>query len=285
MDGTLDILAQWEAFLEKRPLFMQCRELRFTWASSPDSGMYEAINKGFRFLSPPENGLMAWCNTDDVYAPGTFSSVAHAFAHNPGLRWLCGQSLGLTCGALHSCRSTHNPYPHYLVSNYCCDGTAWAYIPQGTTFWKGDLWRDAGELNTNLRFAGDFELWPRFAAHAEMAHLNMPLSVFMFRDNQLSVQLSGDGQPSFYKQEEELLRPVLERNTTIRRFWLKRVLPPFALSLVYKKQKYTLLYRRAWPQWGIPFHKYIARRLEYFCKLACTKICANIRRIVYSWVC
>ena len=47
------------------------------WASEPDEGPYDAVNKGF---SRTTGEIMAWLNADDKYMPWTFQVVGEIFA-------------------------------------------------------------------------------------------------------------------------------------------------------------------------------------------------------------
>src|SRR5438132_13711050 len=47
------------------------------WVAQPDSGQYDAINKGFQRTS---GEVMAWINSDDKYAPWAFAVAAEVFA-------------------------------------------------------------------------------------------------------------------------------------------------------------------------------------------------------------
>jgi glycosyltransferase involved in cell wall biosynthesis len=50
------------------------------WVSEPDSGQTAAINKGFRRA---RGEILAWLNSDDVYAPGAVSRAVQALRDNP----------------------------------------------------------------------------------------------------------------------------------------------------------------------------------------------------------
>ena len=52
------------------------------WASEPDEGQADAINRGFRNTT---GEIMAWLNSDDLLLPGTLSYVARYFAEHPGV--------------------------------------------------------------------------------------------------------------------------------------------------------------------------------------------------------
>jgi len=71
-DGTLDVLAKYP---------------HLTVVSEPDTGLYDAINKGIRMSTGEVVGLL---NSDDVYLPGALQTVAEVFARNPELDVVSG---------------------------------------------------------------------------------------------------------------------------------------------------------------------------------------------------
>ena len=57
------------------------------WVSEPDSGMYDALNKGFNRTT---GEIMAWINSDDMYHPGAFSIINEIFEKFQEVKWLTG---------------------------------------------------------------------------------------------------------------------------------------------------------------------------------------------------
>src|SRR5262245_6146077 len=79
-DGTLEILREAEA------------ESTVRWSSGPDSGMYDAINKGF---SQAHGEIFAYLNTDDSYFPWTVETAVHALQAHPAAGFVYGDLLVL----------------------------------------------------------------------------------------------------------------------------------------------------------------------------------------------
>ena len=230
-DGTLEKLKAWEERLHAPSPWVFCKELTFTWDSSPDNGMYDAINKGFERLAPPEDGIMAWVNTDDTYFPHVFSTVAKAFADVPDMEWFGGTIVGLhKTGPMEFYQDYNQPYPMELIRGYCCGSEHWRVLQQNGMFWKGVLWKKAGVLNSTLRYAGDFELWPRFARYADFLHFPVVVGTHRFRDGQLS-------QNTMYKTEMEQVCSVAMREAAARVFWKNQKWPPMAPALRLDKNK------------------------------------------------
>lgn len=63
---------------------------RLTFISEPDSGMYDALNKGFDRAS---GDILAWLNCDEQYLPETLATVAGFFSDRPEVDLLSGDAL------------------------------------------------------------------------------------------------------------------------------------------------------------------------------------------------
>jgi len=82
-----------------------------------------------------------------------------------------------------------NPYPYPSNTLKAClhDGRKLPFLQQEGVFWKSGLWNEAGgELDATLLYAGDFDLWRRFAHHENYICLNSVLGTFRMHDGQLS---------------------------------------------------------------------------------------------------
>src|SRR5690242_1538078 len=74
-DGTLELLRS-------------VTDPRVRWTSGPDAGQSNAINKG---LDSVAGDVVAWLNSDDLYAPGALAAVAEALASRPAAQWVVGR--------------------------------------------------------------------------------------------------------------------------------------------------------------------------------------------------
>src|SRR6266550_5897057 len=72
-DQTIDIIHKYETHLSY-------------WESEQDRGQVHAINKG---LARATGDIFAFINSDDIYFPGTFATVARYFADFPKAEWVC----------------------------------------------------------------------------------------------------------------------------------------------------------------------------------------------------
>lgn len=152
------------------------------WESSQDKGMYDGLQKG---LSKTTGEIMAWINSDDMYLPKSFFSVAEIFAKFTNVKWISGYpTIWDMKGRLVECPHLFKQWSKYdyLVGEY-------RWIQQESVFWRRSLWETIGSsLNTELKYAGDFDLWFRFFQTEKLYVTTALLSGFRMRDNQLSLK-------------------------------------------------------------------------------------------------
>lgn len=171
-DGTVEIIRKYEQHLA-------------CWASEPDKGMYDAINKGF---SKATGEIYAWINSDDTYLPGAFHVMVEAFLRYPEWRWFTGASsyvdeLGdiVHVGDLQLYQRSN------LEKGY--HGLLLPFVQQNCCFWRAGLWREVRPIPADFKYAGDYWLWLQFAKHAELVSLNLPVASFRRHGSQLSLNL------------------------------------------------------------------------------------------------
>lgn len=173
-DGSVEIIREYEPWISY-------------WVSEPDRGMYDAINKGFARAT---GEIMAWSNTDDVYLPGAFHTIASVFRDVPDVEWVTSlwkvqwdensrESRRYRVGPFN-CRAFYRGR-NLPGSNPLASFT----IQQQSTFWSRGLWERSGaRVEDRLALAGDFELWARFFRHAELFAIDEPIGVFRFQPRQ-----------------------------------------------------------------------------------------------------
>jgi FkbM family methyltransferase len=162
-DETLEILHDYEGKLSG-------------WASEPDSGQADAINRGFR----QTNGeIMAWLNSDDLLLPGSLAYVARHFVEHPDVDVVYGHRLMID-------ESDGQIGAWILPKHDDIALTVADYIPQETVFWRRRIWEAAGgEIDPTFAYAMDWDLLLRFRdAGAKMERLPRFLGAFRIHDEQ-----------------------------------------------------------------------------------------------------
>jgi hypothetical protein len=166
-DGTLAIAQRYRGGLSQ----LVCE---------PDEGQYHGIQKG---LSLATGEVMSWLNGDDVHCPWTLSVVGEVFARFPEVQWLVGtpsyMNEGGQCTRVSG--NSGNAYPRDYIRKGWFRPAFAGYLQQESMFWRRSLWQRVGGLDLDLRLAADFDLWRRFAEHAELHSLTVPLSLFRQR--------------------------------------------------------------------------------------------------------
>jgi hypothetical protein len=177
-DGSVEILERWDSKLT-------------AWWTEADAGQYDAVDRAFGRTT---GQIMGWLNSDDVYMPWTLSVVRDIFESFPELEWLT-TLYPLTIdelGRVVSCTYTGSFDRASFGSGASLPFSPgyWRGVQQESTFWRRSLWdRAGGFLDTSLRAAGDFELWSRFAQHADLVGLETPLAAFRSHGDQKTIHL------------------------------------------------------------------------------------------------
>lgn len=218
------------------------------WVSEPDKGLYDAIQKGFNRST---GAIMAWINSDDLYHPKAFFTVAEIFGKLNEVNWLQGipstfDEMGRTIDV--------NKVKRWSKLDYYLGNFEW--IQQESVFWRRSLWEKAGsKINAELKYAGDLELWLRFFRHEKLFITSALLGGFRLRrQGQLSMEylaeyieesrdkIKAEVKNVIPKEEKDLLERIIRYNTIIKKIRftiLRRILNKFFYSqLLKKKQQY-----------------------------------------------
>lgn len=185
-DETLRIIGKWKQRItayDKGPcIFM-------TSASEPDSGMYDAINKGFSKLPVAQSDLMTWINSDDLLAPGVFQAALDVISDVPDASWFGGRTALMNEGGAITSVLPVFPFSTAAFRAGQYDGRSnRPFLMQEGTFWRPSIWMMAEGLDESFRLAGDWDLWRRFAEFADYTVVD---SVFAFHRKRIG-QLSGN---------------------------------------------------------------------------------------------
>jgi glycosyltransferase involved in cell wall biosynthesis len=170
--------------------------------SESDDGQYAAIAKG---MDCATGDVLGWINGDDVLMPWTLRTVARIFQEFPHVEWISGMPAYLnTASECFLVSPVAAAYPcRYIANGWFREGLL-GYLMQETMFWRRDLWERAGGLDLQWRWAGDFDLWTRFAATAELTAVATPLAAFRIRG-----EANRSRQGSAYRDE------VIQRCTAL----------------------------------------------------------------------
>ena len=118
-DGTLDLLAAWKDRLA-RGFPVGCEGVEFSFASAPDRGLYDAVNRGFAGCG--DSDAMGWINADDRFEPGAFATVEEIFRNYPDIDWLTGRTTLIDEVGTILVLSPITPFPRKAIEAGIFDG-------------------------------------------------------------------------------------------------------------------------------------------------------------------
>ena len=142
------------------------------WTSERDRGQTDAINKG---LDRATGGVVAFLNSDDMYAPGALHRAAELMSGPDAARWLVG--VCRTIDADDRLTGAFEPRMPESFAKYLMHTSG--MIPQPSSFWSTDLFRRHGRFDLGLHYCFDYEFNCRLLASGETPRIiDEPLASF-----------------------------------------------------------------------------------------------------------
>jgi glycosyltransferase involved in cell wall biosynthesis len=140
-DNSVEIIRKYERWIQH-------------WASEPDRGQSDAIQKGFNRIT---GAISAYLNSDDLYMQGALQRVAARFATRPDLDVVYGNLYRIdSCDkVVEEHRNTPFMRWGYLYGGF--------FLHQPCTFWRTNVVRGVGGFNPDFRFDMDNDLFVRIA--------------------------------------------------------------------------------------------------------------------------
>lgn len=227
-DGSVDVIQRYAEHIS-------------WWVSEPDRGQYDAVQKGF---DRSTGEIMYWLNSDDMLQRRALWVVAEVMQAFPDVEWLTGIA------------SEYHPDGHN-VQRITLQWSRWSrtryltwdfqFIQQESTFWKRSLWEKAGSrVRTDMRLAGDLELWTRFFRHAKLHTVQSLLGGFRYRREG---QRSKDQRVAYLNECMDVIRAERKSLSRGRRLALSLLRPiglawglPFFLDIPLLRRVYPNLY-------------------------------------------
>jgi glycosyltransferase involved in cell wall biosynthesis len=169
-DGSIDLLKS-------------IADSRLTWISEPDRGQAHAINKGMKLA---DGDIVAWLNSDDVYAPGALAAVAEALGRHPAAQWLAGfyEIIGADGAVMRPAvarykerRLNRYRYRALLRENF---------VSQPAVFWRRDFAGRLGPLDESLHWTMDYDLWLRMGRECDPLIVPRVLAQFRLHESSKS---------------------------------------------------------------------------------------------------
>jgi len=166
-DGTVDIIRKHEKHISK-------------WLSEPDSGIYDAMNKGINLASGEIVGTL---NSDDFYSNNdVISTVVKEFATKEvdsvfaDLVYVKRDNPAKTVRYYNSARFTPRKF-------------ALGWMPAHPTFFvKRGLYEKYGLFRTDYQIAADYELLTRFLGKYKISYSHIPEVIVKMRTKGVSTR-------------------------------------------------------------------------------------------------
>lgn len=187
-DGTIEKLKQYEGHPQIAKIIIE-----------KDKGQSDALAKGFKLCT---GQILAWLNSDDVYAPGAFQHIASLFEQHQDCHVINGE-----LNVIDEKSEWVSLWPRRTIKEH-----QWMHFPQPigqpSTFFTSEIYRKVGGVNAVLRYAMDYDLFFRFVlAGANFHYTNNVLANFRVHDSSKTMSLPY----KFWKEEIQVFYRLSNR--------------------------------------------------------------------------
>ena len=180
-DNTIDILRKYQD--------------RLLWVSEKDRGQSDAINKGFRMA---KGDILAWLNSDDTYLPSAVNKAVSLLNSHSDTKMVYGKThySDETGKIIGEYPTGPLDYKRLAIFNFIC---------QPSTFFKKEVFFDAGGLDLELRHSMDYDLWIRIVRNFSVEYLPEYLSIYRLHSQSKTIS-----EIHALKSSEECLKTVMK---------------------------------------------------------------------------
>jgi glycosyltransferase involved in cell wall biosynthesis len=139
------------------------------WKSAPDKGQSAAIADGFALAS---GDIIGWLNSDDMLMPNALINVANAFLAAPEICAVTGRCVIIDTDG--------KPFAVSIPIIRCW--RSMLYLGSGfyqmATFWKKSAYEAVGQLNAEMYFSFDADLFLRLRKYGQIEAINSYLAAY-----------------------------------------------------------------------------------------------------------
>lgn len=198
-DDTVEIIRKYEPWLKY-------------WVSEGDNGQSHAINKG---MSRSNGEIFNWLNSDDYYYKSCFRYLAENFT---------SEEIHIVAGNYRFFDTTNKRKEKIIdlkLRNSLEETIAFVLINQPSTFFRLKVLKSLGEINENLSFVMDQDIWKKYLfryGQDKIKVLNKDLTNFRFHatsktyqcqfNNEYSEIFCSMAKQAGLEKQTELLRKI-----------------------------------------------------------------------------
>lgn len=195
----------------------------FSYESTPDNGMYDAINRGWG-LAGADVDVVAHLNCDEQYLPDALKTIADYFSNHRKADVVLADMIVVDNGGAYICHR-RSLKPHSLLSRICCVGMT------TTTFQRTSVVRDKKVMfDTSWRNIGDM-VWYNALHKAGVRFTVCNELVSAFTDTGVNLNLTEEALRERKRYAEEYLGGTYFLTRLVSKFYsLKRFLKEFYLK-------------------------------------------------------
>lgn len=236
-DRTCSIVEEYQELLLSGKIAISCLGVQLNLISEHDTGMYDAIKKGFVHLN---GDVFAWINSDDIYLPGAFEVIQQTLVAHAEIKWIKGITSYINESSTIYAVGQCNLYRQEWIREGVY-GTALPFIQQDSVFWRADLWKISSGVNNKLSLAGDYFLWRSFAEYSQLYSIKAYVSCFRKVVGQKSMDINAYRRE--IEEETVLDRQLLKSiERKLRRLdYLLPFLRPLGYNLIFGQHQYNLV--------------------------------------------
>ncbi len=192
-DGSVDVIRKYEASLTG-------------WITERDKGYADALVKGFKKSS---GTFMCWINSGDLLLDGALDTARQALSVS-GANLIFGDDIFID--EQNRVISYSNGRVVSLKNMMLYGG--WTPL-QDACFWERSLYDRIDGINSNLKYAADFDFFLRASCTGYCLHLPKVFSAFRRHDNQISSRCHAGYEDELRSCRQRMLAqlntPVLNR--------------------------------------------------------------------------
>lgn len=192
-DGSVEVIKKYEKYIT-------------SWISERDSGYADALKKGFNLGS---NDYQCWINSGDLLLPKALD-VAGTILDDNLVDFIFGDDLHIDE------RGNVLNVSSGKVINLKMIMAVGGWTPlQDACFWKADLYNKIGGLDTNKKYAADYDLFLRMSLVGSCKYTPNLYSAFRRHDGQTSHKHKKQYEIERYQSRNEAIKKLNFSSTTL----------------------------------------------------------------------